>query len=69
MSEKQTEFFPITSVCREDIENILKIKDVDLEDFEMKYIARKMADDYIEQLYWSSLKYIAQDYIDNVRGK
>jgi hypothetical protein len=29
-------------------------------DDEMKWIARKLADDYCEQLYWSSLRHFAK---------
>lgn len=59
--------FPITSVCREDIIMAFEGEDKNyksmiptITDDEMKWIARKLADDYCEQLYWSSLRHFAK---------
>lgn len=58
------EFFPITSICREDIihaftDNPDAQKIVrNLDDGDMEILASKLADDYCEQLFWDSLKVI-----------
>lgn len=58
--------FPITFVSKDDLferlpqweEQIRKLTDQ-----EMEYIARKMADDYIEQLFWTQIDIIVGDYL------
>lgn len=54
--------FEITSVSREDLEalgyNASKVSDE-----KMEYLAKKLADDYCEQLFWTSLDIIA-DYME-----
>ena len=56
------EDFPITSVCRADLESIgFDASAVD--DATMKELAEKLADDYCEQLFWGSLEIIA-DYLE-----
>lgn len=59
--------FPITSLCREDLINPLvgftKEKAGKVSDEQMRRIASKLADDYCEQLFWSSLKIIAGIFI------
>ena len=60
------EFFPITSVCKDDILHIFRddvqaqeeIKKMD--DGDMDTLASKLADDYCDQLYWDSLKTIVE---------
>ena len=55
-------FFPITSVHRDDVKEALKFTDKKaskITDDMMRRIARKMADDYCEQLFWDSLPIIA----------
>jgi len=55
-------FFPITSVHRLDIKEALHLTDEQvarLTDDMMRDIARKMADDYCEQLFWDHLPIIA----------
>ena len=55
-------YFPITSVHRNDLQGIGF--DVDrISDDDMKRLARKMADDYCEQLFWSSMETIAGDIL------
>ncbi len=53
------EFFPITSVSRDDLE----AKGFDasnVDDATMELLASKMADDYLEQLYWISMEILAE---------
>jgi len=58
------EFFPITSVCRDDIihafENDARAKKAvkNMDDDDMKHLASEMGDDYCEQLFWDSLRII-----------
>ena len=58
MEEKKT-FFPITSVSRDDLET-LGFDTSNVTDSTMEYLAKKMADDYLEQMYWISLRIIAE---------
>jgi hypothetical protein len=53
--------FPITSVCRADLESI-GFDTGAVDDATMKELAEKLADDYCEQLFWGSLEIIA-DYL------
>ena len=67
--------FPITSVCREDI--IHAFKDVDeltpeistkilnFSNDEMKWIARKLADNFCNCCFWDSLKDLSERVINN----
>lgn len=53
-------YFPIASIHRDDLAG----KGFDtghVSDEDMKYLARKMADDYREQLFWSSMEIIASE--------
>jgi hypothetical protein len=55
-------FFPITSVHRLDIKEALHLSDEQVARFTdgmMRDIARKMADDYCEQLFWDHLPIIS----------
>ena len=65
--DTRREFFPITSVSRDDIVQAFEETDMQeqvkqrvekLDDSEMEYLASKMADDYCEQLFWDSLRTI-----------
>lgn len=48
--------FPITSVSREDVAEVIGEKKAEaLSDERMELLARKMADDYIEQLFWDQI--------------
>jgi len=63
--EVKREHFDITSISREDIagelgEDIAK----SFTDSEMERLASKMADDYLNQMYWESMKTLVQDIID-----
>jgi hypothetical protein len=56
-------FFHITSVHRLDIKEALHLTDEQMAKFTddmMREIARKMADDYCEQLFWEHLPIIAR---------
>ena len=53
-------FFPITSVCRDD----LRARHFDADkatDEQMQELARRMADDYCEQLFWDSMEILAEN--------
>lgn len=54
--------FEITSVSRADLEE-LGYNTSKVSDKTMEYLAKKLADDYCEQLFWTSLDIIA-DYMD-----
>jgi hypothetical protein len=63
-------FFPITSVHRLDIKEALHLTDeqvAKITDAMMRDIARKMAADYCEQLFWDHLPIIAE-YIAEREG-
>ena len=58
------DYFVITRLHREDIKHLFPVKEKDIDnltDSQMKYLARKMGDDYLEQLYWGSLKILAEE--------
>jgi len=60
--------FDITSVCKADLEDHFSKEDIDLlDDAHMAKLASKMADDYLEQLFWISLKIIAEDIINQIK--
>ena len=71
MKDKSTkEFFPITSVSKEDIIHAFKNTDIfkqvkkrvaEMDESEMKELASKMADDYCNQMFWDSLKIIFEE--------
>ena len=56
---QQYEDFSITSVCRADLESI-GFDTTTVDDATMKALAEKLADDYCDQLFWSSLEIIAE---------
>jgi len=60
--------FPITSVCRMDLVNEevgFTVKQaLEVTDAQMTKIASKLADDYCSQLFWSSLRIIAESVTD-----
>jgi len=64
----EEKFYPITKVCKQDLRNLFKgdekaLKKIEgLDDDDMTRLAEKMADDYLEQLYWQSLKIIFENY-------
>lgn len=60
LNRLQDGYFPITSVHRDDLASkgfdVRKISDGD-----MRELAKKMANDYCEQLFWCSMEIIAED--------
>lgn len=60
------EFFPITSVCKDDIfhafgdDKEAKKAIEKMDEGDMETLASKLADDYCDQLYWDSLKIIVE---------
>ena len=62
------EFFPIdVEISREDLES-LGFDTKDVEDETMEKLAKKMSNDYMEQLYWISMKTIASECL-NIKRK
>ena len=63
---QNTEFYPITSVCKDDIfhvfgdDNEAKEAIRKMDDGDMETLASKLANDYCDQLYWDSLKVIVE---------
>lgn len=53
------EFFKITSVSRDDLEEA-GFDATNVSDGTMERLARKMCDDYLTQLYWEHLPIIAE---------
>lgn len=61
-------YFPITSVHRDDLQGVGF--DVErISDDDMKELARKMAGDYCEQLFWNSMEIIADDIMGLPKAK
>lgn len=52
--------FPITSVCREDLDSI-GYDTTNIDDATMQELAEKMADAYVENVFWIDLEIIAND--------
>jgi hypothetical protein len=60
--EPAREFFPITSVCRDDLED-RGFDASGVTDAQMETLASKMANVYMEGDYWVSLDILAEDYL------
>jgi len=62
-------YFIVTRTCKDDIKWILdhhRDKEINkLTNGEMSYIASKLCDDYVEQMYWDSLASIVNDILDD----
>ena len=58
--EEMSKEVEITSVTREDLES-RGFDTTNITDEQMKELARKMCDDYLEQMFWISLDIIAED--------
>lgn len=70
--EKNDGFFNITAVQRDDIQFAMKWSDAQVNqitDDMMREIARKMADDYCEQLFWDHLPIIVEFVLENHDAK
>lgn len=61
--QRNKDSFPITSVSREDLET-LGFDAFNISDDTMEHLASKLADDYCEQLFWISLRVLAEDYFN-----
>jgi len=68
--EAQYEMFPITSLCKADIITAFEGTDIleqvkqrvdKMDESDMKYLADQMAEDYLTQLYWDSLRIIFEE--------
>ena len=59
-TEEMNKEFKITSVTREDLE-MRGFDTTNITDAQMKRLAQKMCDDYLEQMFWISLDIIAED--------
>lgn len=60
--------FKISSLSREDLENI-GFDTSNVSDDTMERLAEKLGDDYCEQLFWTSLEIIAEDYFNIPKTK
>ena len=58
--EEMSKEFEITSVTREDLES-RGFDTTNITDAQIEELARKMCDDYLEQMFWISLDIIAED--------
>jgi len=66
-NERNAKSYPITGVSKKDLKHqfrgnkkaLKKIEELD--DADMQRLAEKMADDYLEQLYWQSLETIFRE--------
>ena len=65
--------YVVTSVCKDDLREAFrgkakmrKIID-ELTDEQMQRIARKMEDDYVEQLFWGSVRDIVESYLEQMK--
>lgn len=57
--------YNITSVCRADLQQILTSEEIArLDDGDMEYIARKMADAFCDTVFWEALEVLAEDVIE-----
>ena len=55
--------FEITSVTRQDLED-RGFDTTDITDAQMEELARRMCDDYLEQMFWLSMEIIAEDIMN-----
>ena len=58
--ERMSKEFKITSVTREDLED-RGFDTTNITDAQMEELARRMCDDYLEQMFWISMQIIAED--------
>jgi len=57
---KKKEYFPITSICREDLKGI-GYNTSNLDDGMMERLANKMADTYLDNGFWQDLRISADE--------
>jgi hypothetical protein len=61
-------YFNITSVSRDDLVGLNGFTEEDvakISDAKMDKLASQMANDYLEQLYWSSLEILSEDILED----
>ena len=58
--ERMSKEFKITSVTREDLED-RGFDTTNITDAQMEELARRMCNDYLEQMFWLSMEIIAED--------
>jgi len=58
-------YYPLTSICKDDLTERFTAEQIDkLTDEDMKRIASKMSDAYLDQSYWIDLEIITKDILD-----
>ena len=61
-------YYPITTIHRADVMGTLKEPiGYELDDDFMRELAEKMEDDYLNQMFWSSLEIIATQMLEDRR--
>ena len=66
MKRDMFKMFPITCICRKDLKSYLTEKEIEnFTDNDMKYLASKIANAYIENSYWIDLEILAKDILEN----
>lgn len=69
LPESVQEFFPVTSISRDDIELCIDPEDLKLlTDTDMRIIAEEMAKVYIGNYYWDHLESIAEAKIEEIKN-
>lgn len=64
--EDKKEYFTITTIHREDLAGVIGEEKANaFTDSDMKHLASKMSDDYLNQLYWESMKTIVEFLIED----
>jgi len=64
----ENKFYPITSLCRDDLVEVIGEKKANkFSDSDMERLASKMSDDYLDQLYWDSMASIADSMFKEIR--
>lgn len=61
--ERMGKEFKITSVTREDLED-RGFDTTNITDAQMEELARRMCNDYLEQMFWLSMEIIAEDIMN-----
>ena len=61
--ERMSKEFKITSVTREDLED-RGFDTTNITDTQMEELARRMCNDYLEQMFWISMDIIAEDIMN-----
>jgi len=59
------EFFTVSQIHRDDLAQVIGLKAYAYTDSDMQLLADKMNDDYLNQLYWESMRIIAEFLIED----